>query len=69
MTPMTQDERDVIRRFAAGEKVLRSRAAKIYRRHETSQARSPEVRFMAEATSLVPDRLLLAHFRRQLAAA
>ena len=69
MPSMSGAERDVIRRFAAGEKALRERAVAIFRQHETSQPNLPEIGFMDEATSLAPDHLLQAHYRRLLSAA
>jgi hypothetical protein len=69
MRSMTGAERDLIRRFAAGDKALRERAVAVFREHEKSQAHSPEIGFMAEATSLAPDHLLQAHYRRMMPAA
>ena len=65
MSTMTDSERDVIHRFAAGDKALRARAVETFRAHQQSCPDSPEIRFMAETTSLVPDYLLLALYRRQ----
>ena len=66
MSTMTDSDRDVIRRFAAGDKAFRAHAIEIFRAHQTSAAESPEIRFIAEATSLVPDHLQQAQYRRQL---
>lgn len=66
MVTMTDSDRDVIRRFAAGDNFLREQAIAIYRAHAATAPGAPEVLFMAEVASLAPDHLLRAKYRRQL---
>lgn len=68
MSTMTDSDREVIRRYAAGDRALRVQAIEVFREHQASHAGTPEIRFMVEATSLVPDHLLQAQYRRQMAA-
>lgn len=66
MTTMTDDDRAVIRRFAAGEKELREKALAIYKRCFNTEEHTLEMKFMFEIDSLVPDHLLRAFYRQQL---
>lgn len=66
MSTMTDSDREVIRRFAAGDKSLRDQAIAIFKANEDSAPQAPEILFMAEATSLVPDHLQQAQYRRML---
>ncbi|WP_297532308.1 hypothetical protein [uncultured Roseateles sp.] len=67
MSTMTDSDRNVIRRYAAGDRALRIQAIEAFCEHQASHAGTPEIRLMAEATSLVPDHLLQAQYRRQMA--
>lgn len=66
---MTFDEKNIIRRFAAGDNSLRDVSIEIHRREcrRTKQARgTPEMDFMAEVDNPCPDYGLMAMYRKKL---
>jgi len=66
---MSERNRETIRRFAQGEKSLRENAVLIYRRERLQDSvnlQSPEMRFMSEVDTPVPDLTLRKRFREAL---
>lgn len=66
---MTNNEKNIIKRFAAGEKSLRDEAIAIHRRElcATGKVRgTPEMDFMAEVDNPCPDIFLKDLYRRKL---
>lgn len=66
---MNATEKDLIRRFAAGDRSLRDEAIAIHRREisKTGKARgTPEMDFMAEVDHPCPDYRLRAMYRTKL---
>ena len=66
---MTANEKDLIKRFALGDKSLRDAAIAIHRKElqETGKVRgTPEMDFMAEIDNPCPDLMLRAMYRKKL---
>jgi hypothetical protein len=62
---MTDKEKKIIRRFAKGDKDLRSQALEIHRRN-LQDLNSDEQRFMSEIDSPCPDFLMRRYYREKL---
>lgn len=63
---MSKEERQIIRRFAAGEVGLRDRAIQISRDYLPTDRKSPEQLFMREVDNPCPDLMLRAKYRQAL---
>jgi len=63
---MTEEEKKIIRDFAAGEVMLREKAVSIFYKYLREQLHSTEMLFMSEIESPVPDLALRSQFRAQL---
>jgi hypothetical protein len=63
---MTEEDRDIIRRFASGDQSARAGAEAVFRDCYSTQPKETEMRFMSEALNPVPDLLLRSRYRQEL---
>jgi len=64
---LSDSDRILIERFAAGDETLRGRAIDAYRRAlSAGPGQGPHMRFMAEVDNAMPDLLLRAQYRQAL---
>lgn len=64
---LSEQEKEVIHRFAAGEKELREQALKIYYKNLPTMSDKPfvlELAFMSEVDNICPDLALKGHYRQ-----